>query len=54
MRQRRWIELSKDYDYEIFYHPTKANAVADMLSRRGASMAAMMVHEWKLLERMSE
>ncbi|GKB33952.1 putative reverse transcriptase domain-containing protein [Tanacetum coccineum] len=29
MRQRRWIELFSDYDYEIRYHPGKANVVAD-------------------------
>ncbi|KAK1677859.1 hypothetical protein QYE76_038707 [Lolium multiflorum] len=33
MRQRRWIELIKDYDMEIHYHPGKANVVADALSR---------------------
>ncbi|KAD6454523.1 hypothetical protein E3N88_09229 [Mikania micrantha] len=34
MRQRRWIELLKDYDCEILYHPGKANVVADALSRK--------------------
>jgi hypothetical protein len=32
MRQRRWLELIKDYDIEIHYHPGKANVVADALS----------------------
>ncbi|GJY06990.1 putative reverse transcriptase domain-containing protein [Tanacetum coccineum] len=32
MRQRRWLELLSDYDYEIRYHPGKANVVADALS----------------------
>jgi hypothetical protein len=32
IRRRRWLELSKDYDLEIHYHPGKANVVADALS----------------------
>ncbi|KAA0047628.1 ty3-gypsy retrotransposon protein [Cucumis melo var. makuwa] len=34
MRQRRWIELVKDYDCKILYHPRKANVVVDALSRK--------------------
>jgi hypothetical protein len=34
MRQRRWLELIKDYDLEIHYHPGKANVVAEALSRK--------------------
>ncbi|GJV30879.1 putative reverse transcriptase domain-containing protein [Tanacetum coccineum] len=34
MHQRRWIELFNDYDCEIHYHPSKANTVADALSRK--------------------
>ena len=34
LRQRRWLELFKDYDRIIDYHPRKANMVADVLSRK--------------------
>ncbi|KAJ8754963.1 hypothetical protein K2173_015475 [Erythroxylum novogranatense] len=34
LRQRRWLELLKDYDLMIDYHPGKANVVADALSRK--------------------
>jgi hypothetical protein len=34
LRQCRWLELIKDYDLEIYYHPGKANLVADALSRK--------------------
>jgi ribonuclease HI len=34
MRQMRWLELIKDYDLEVHYHPGKANVVADALSRK--------------------
>ena len=33
MRQRRWIELLKDYDCRIIYQPSKANVVVDALSK---------------------
>jgi ribonuclease HI len=34
LRQRRWLELIKDYDLATSYHPGMANVVADTLSRR--------------------
>ena len=34
MRQRTWLELIKDYNLEVHYHPRKANVVADALSRK--------------------
>ncbi|KAG8491074.1 hypothetical protein CXB51_014234 [Gossypium anomalum] len=34
LRQQRWLELLKDYELVIDYHPGKANVVADALSRK--------------------
>jgi len=34
MRQRRWMEFLKDYDFELHYHPGKANVVVDALSKK--------------------
>ncbi|KAK8636992.1 hypothetical protein V6N13_064424 [Hibiscus sabdariffa] len=34
LRQRHWLELLKDYDCQIEYHPGKANVVTDALSRK--------------------
>jgi hypothetical protein len=34
MRQQRWLELIKDYELEVHYHPGKANVVADALSHK--------------------
>jgi ribonuclease HI len=42
LRQRRWLELIKDYDLEIHYHPSKANLVADALSRKKNVHAAIV------------
>jgi hypothetical protein len=34
MRQWRWLELIKDYELEVHYHPGKENVVADALRRK--------------------
>jgi hypothetical protein len=34
MRQRRWLELIKDYELEVHYHPGKENVVVDTLSHK--------------------
>jgi hypothetical protein len=34
MRQRTWLELIKDYELEVHYHPGKANVVVDALSHK--------------------
>ena len=43
LRQRRWME---DYDFDLQYHPRKANVVADALSRKSLStLASISIHE---------
>jgi len=43
MQQRRWIELIKDYDYTIEYHPGKANVVAYALSRKNKATLGKLI-----------
>ena len=51
MRQHKWIEFLKDYDFTLHYHPGKANVVADTLSRKSWGVLASIVsREWQMLE----
>ena len=43
MRQGRWMELLNDYDFDLHYHPGKANKVADALSRKFVASLASLV-----------
>jgi ribonuclease HI len=52
MRQRRWLELIKDYDLEVHYHPGKANVVADALSRKHCNYATLEPNNETLYEEM--
>jgi hypothetical protein len=48
LRKQRWLELIKDYDIEIHYHPEKANVVADALSRKPfREKATNSLEDWK-------
>ena len=47
LRQRRWLELFKDYDCIIDYHPGKANVVADALSRKMISSLSLKDCDWR-------
>ena len=42
MRQRRWLELIKDYDLTLEYKEGKANRVADALSRKSGLVLNFM------------
>jgi hypothetical protein len=47
LRQRRWLELVKDYNLEVHYHPRKANVVADALSRKPYEKAVPKSAQWQ-------
>jgi hypothetical protein len=52
MRQRRWLEVIKDYDLEVLYHPGKANVVADALSRKHCNYVTLEPYNEALCEEM--
>ena len=41
LRQQRWLELFKDYECIIDYHPRKANLVVDALSRKTVAVMSL-------------
>ena len=48
LRQRWWLELFKDYDCIIDYHPGKANVVANALSRKMIATLTLKDYDWRL------
>ena len=46
MRKRRWLEFLKDYDFELSYHPGKANVVVDSLSRKSLHISTLWLESW--------
>ena len=49
LRQRRWLELIKDYDLRIQYHPGKANVVAGALRRKSTTLPPSLEGEFAKL-----
>ena len=51
LRQRRWLELLKDYDMSILYHTSKANAVVDASSLLSMGSTAHVKEEKRELSK---
>ncbi|XP_059650534.1 uncharacterized protein LOC132296340 [Cornus florida] len=53
--QRRWVEYLEDYDFNLQYHPGKANMVANALSQKSHGvLAGLAIQKWKMLEDLAE
>ena len=50
LRQRRWLELFKDYDYIIDYHPRKDNVAVDALSRKTVVVMSLQYSDRRLAD----
>ena len=51
IRKRRWLELLKDYDMRVLYHPGTANLVAGSLSRMTLGSVSHLDEAKKVLAR---
>ncbi|MCI14192.1 putative retrotransposon protein [Trifolium medium] len=51
MRQRRWMEYLKDFDFSLNYHPGKANVVVDALSRKALYASELLIYQCDLYEK---
>ena len=51
IRQRRWLEFLKDYDFGLIYHSGNANVIVDALSQKILHMSALMARELYLIEK---
>ncbi|CAL9012416.1 unnamed protein product, partial [Prunus brigantina] len=51
LRQRHWMEYLEDYDFDLHYHPGKANVVVDALNRNPQEIIASLYDQrWKMVE----
>ena len=50
LRRERFLELFKDYDCIIDYHPGKANVVADALNRKTVVAMSLQYSDWRLAD----
>jgi len=48
------MKYLEDYNFELLYHPGKANVVADALSRKRVHMSSMMMKELELIEKLRD
>jgi len=48
------MEYLKDYDFELLYHPGKANVVTDALRRKRVHVSTMMIKELELIEKLRD
>ena len=49
-----WVEYMKDYDFELAYHLSKANMVADALNKRSHMANLLASWEWRLMADMAD
>ena len=55
MRQCRWMEYLKDYDFTLHYHPGKENVVAYALNRKSQGVLnSVASQKWQILEIMGQ
>ena len=54
LRQRKWLEFVKDYDFKLSYHPGKANVVADALNRCSYMASLCATREWRLMDAVAD
>lgn len=50
MRQMRWLELLKDFDFDLSYHSCKDNVIVDVMSWKSLHMSMLMVRELELIK----